>query len=60
VTRVISLQLRPADTNSPPDYGYRSLQGVYNEVVTGLHQTNIFVAGSFSLQRVSQTGTLNQ
>ena len=60
VVRVIGLRLKPATPDSPPDYGYRLLQGTYEETVSGLHKTNIFAAGTFTLQRVSSTGILNR
>ncbi len=60
ITRVIALQLEPPPANAPPDYGHQRLDGIYREVVSGLHKTNIAATGSFSLRRVSQTGVLNQ
>lgn len=42
------------------NYGYDALAGVYRETISGLHRTDLFVQGSFNLQRVSTTGVLNQ
>jgi hypothetical protein len=58
--RVIELELSPPGTNAPPGYGERVLEGSYHETVTGLHRTNIVVAGTLQLSRVSTTSVLNQ
>lgn len=58
--RVIELELAPPGTNAPPGYGERVLEGSYHETVTGLHRTNIVVAGTLQLSRVSTTSVLNQ
>ena len=58
--RVIELELAPPGTNAPPGYGERVLEGTYHETVTGLHRTNIVVAGTLQLSRVSTTSVLNQ
>ncbi len=59
IQRVIELEISPPPLNASPGYGERTLQGIYRETVTGLHRTNIVVRGTFRLNRVSQTATLN-
>jgi hypothetical protein len=60
IRRVIELEFAPPGTNAPPGYGERVLEGTYHETVTGLHRTNIVVAGTLQLNRVSTTSVLNQ
>jgi hypothetical protein len=60
ITRAITLQILPPPTNAPPDYGDQRLKGAYQEIITGLHRTNIIATGSVSLVRVSRVGMLNQ
>jgi hypothetical protein len=64
VARQFELQF---STNAPPgsglptaDYGYNTIGGTYRETVTGLHKLPLYVQGTFLLQRVSNTGMLNQ
>ncbi len=40
-------------------WGDTDIGGVYSEVLTGLHQRDIYVEGTFRLHRVSQIGQLN-
>lgn len=44
---------------APPDWGDRRMGGVFRETLTGLHRNPITVAGTFSLQRVTDAGQLN-
>jgi hypothetical protein len=44
---------------APPDWGDRRMGGVFRETLTGLHRNLITVAGTFSLQRVTDAGQLN-
>jgi hypothetical protein len=60
ITRAITVAILPPPTNAPPDYGDGRLQGSYQEIVTGLHKTNIIATGTISLVRVSRVGVLNQ
>lgn len=60
VSRAIQLRLSPRSTNSPPDYGFRQINGDYFEIVGGLHQTNLVAAGTFTLQRVADNPNLDQ
>ena len=41
-------------------YGGSVIAGTYAEVISGLHKESITVTGKFSLQRVSEIGTLTQ
>ena len=59
IQRVLELTLSPAPANPPPGYGERILHGTYTETITGLHRTNIVVAGTFRLNRLETTGLLN-
>lgn len=59
IKRVIRLELAPPPPNPPPGYGERVLDGTYYETVSGLHQTNIVVSGTFRLNRLDTTATLN-
>jgi hypothetical protein len=54
------LEFSAAPTNAPPGYNERVLQGIYRETVTGLHRTNIVTSGTFRLNRIVTTGTLNE
>jgi hypothetical protein len=61
IHRDIALQVSPPPLqNPPPEYGVKVLGGIYTEVVGGLHKTNIVVAGTFQLRKVSTVGVLNQ
>jgi len=60
IKRDLTLQILPPPANAPPDYEDQRLVGTYQEIVTGLHKTNIIASGSISLVRVSRVGVLNQ
>ena len=62
ITRAIELNFSDQDPtgSATPDYGYDVIGGIYREIVTGLHKTNIVAQGNFRLQRVLPIGLLNQ
>jgi hypothetical protein len=65
VTRNLELRYSASDpgglsTSSALDYGYNVMGGVYREVLTGLHRTNIIAQGTFRLTRVVNSPVLNQ
>ena len=60
-TRQIELEFTatpPAGT-SALDYGYDVMGGIYREVISGLHKTNLYVRGTFRLNRQSLIAELN-
>lgn len=67
VQRTMSLQFTAAPAEcgavpgctAPPDWGDRRMGGLFRETVTGLHRNPITVAGTFALERVTDTGQLN-
>ena len=61
-SRAIQLAFSPDNIagNQVNDYGYGTMAGTYRETISGLHKTNLFVSGSFTLRRVSTVGLLNQ
>jgi hypothetical protein len=50
----------PQSGKADPAYGYSRVEGEYRETLRGLHREPIEVAGSFTLQRISDVGMLNQ
>lgn len=60
-TRQIQLEFTasPPDGTSAPDYGYDVMGGTYREVISGLHKTNLYVRGTFRLNRQSIIAELN-
>lgn len=68
IGRKISFQFGsryPSDTRlaqgaEPPGWGDKILGGTYTEEITGLHKNTLKVIGSFTLQRISDRGELNQ
>jgi hypothetical protein len=58
------VQLKPTSVDptgkTVPNYGDNVIAGTYREVVSGLHRVNIVTEGTFSLQRISHVGVLNQ
>jgi hypothetical protein len=60
-TRQIELEFTatPPDGTSAPDYGHDVMGGIYREVISGLHKTNLYVRGTFRLARQSQITDLN-
>jgi hypothetical protein len=66
-TRNITLEIRenPADTDASGNpkrsgYGVEWLEGVFRETVSGLHKIDIHAEGTFTLQKISQVGALNE
>lgn len=57
-TRQLTLTLGGADT-AEPGAGYRVMTGVYQEQVKGVHRSDIYLKGTFRLQRVVNLGVLN-
>ncbi len=60
-TRQIQLEFTatPPDGTSAPDYGHDVMGGIYREVISGLHKTNLYVRGTFRLNRQSIIPDLN-
>jgi len=42
-----------------PDFGYNEMGGNYQETITGIHKSAIYVSGTFRLTRVSLIAELN-
>lgn len=59
VTRVMQLTFT-TPSPKPPTWGSTQLGGTYAETLTGLNNTPLTVAGTFTLSKVSKTGGLNQ
>lgn len=59
VSRALTLTFT-APTPKPPAWGSALLGGSYAETLTGLNNTPLEVAGTFTLSRVSKTGVLNK
>lgn len=55
-----TLSATPPEGVSPIGYGGSVIAGTYAEVITGLHKETLQVAGTFTLRRVSEIGTLTQ
>jgi hypothetical protein len=62
ITRLLSLQFTPVDPTGQAalDYGYNTLAGTYQEVVSGLHKANLVASGKFRLTRICNINALNQ
>jgi hypothetical protein len=62
ISRAVTFTLAatPPEGVSPIGYGGSVIAGTYAEVISGLHKESITVTGNFSLQRVSEIGTLTQ
>jgi hypothetical protein len=60
-TRRIELEFTatPQDGTSAPDFGHDVMGGIYREVISGLHKTNLYVRGTFRLNRQSLIPELN-
>ncbi|MCI5223648.1 MAG: hypothetical protein D3924_13500, partial [Candidatus Electrothrix sp. AR4] len=43
----------------PPGWGETFLEGVYSEIISGLHKNEISIKGDFTLRRVSEVDVLN-
>jgi len=56
-TRNISLRFDP-DGGGDPEWGVTRLAGTYEEILLGLHRSQIEARGRFDLRRVSSIGTL--
>jgi hypothetical protein len=61
VNRQVQLQFTAADPYNLalPGWGDNRLGGYYSETITGLHKNTLYVQGTFSLQRASNIGVLN-
>jgi hypothetical protein len=62
ISRAVTFTLAatPPDGVSSIGYGGSVIAGSYAEVITGLHKETLQVAGTFTLHRVSEIGTLTQ
>jgi hypothetical protein len=60
ITRQIQLTISATQDNNDPDDDQFSLAGTYQESISGLHKIPIKIAGSFSIQRISEVDVLNQ
>ncbi len=62
VTRDMTLQFSATDPLgiNPPGWGTTIMGGTYNETLNGVHRNPIYVSGAFRLQKVTDTGELNQ
>jgi hypothetical protein len=62
ITRNLELTFSSDNTTgrAQPGYGYDVFAGAYRETVSGLHKSNIVATGTFTLNRVDVTPTLNQ
>jgi hypothetical protein len=62
ISRAVTFTLAatPPEGVSPIGYGGSVIAGSYAEVITGLHKETLQVAGTFTLHRVSEIGTLTQ
>jgi hypothetical protein len=49
----------PEDLNRP-EFGDGEVAGTFNEAISGLHRSTIFVSGTFRMRRVSTVPLLNQ
>jgi hypothetical protein len=61
VTRILSLVFAssPPDGPAAPDFGYNTMGGSYEELISGLHKSDLRIRGAFRLQRISNIDTLN-
>jgi hypothetical protein len=61
VTRAIQLQFTATDPDglTMAGWGDNQLGGVYQETISGLHNSSLYVRGTFRLQQVSRVGVLN-
>lgn len=61
IDRTISLAFEPLATNRSTRaiWGMDVAVGAYSETITGVRKESILVGGTFSLQRISQEGTLH-
>ena len=55
-----TLSATPPEGVSPIGYGGSVIAGTYAEVISGLHKESVQVSGTFTLQRVSEIGTLTR
>jgi len=62
ISRAVTFTLAatPPEGVSPIGYGGSVIAGTYAEVISGLHKDTLQVAGTFTLHRVSEIGTLTQ
>jgi hypothetical protein len=62
ISRAVTFTLAatPPEGVSSIGYGGSVIAGSYAEVITGLHKETLQVAGTFTLHRVSEIGTLTQ
>ncbi|MEE4357228.1 MAG: LamG domain-containing protein [Desulfococcaceae bacterium] len=60
VTRNFTLSFDSPAADDSPDVGVSVLKGSYRETITGIHKDSIIMEGSFTLNRISQIGFLNQ
>jgi hypothetical protein len=58
ITRTLQLLLASSDTGAAGEDDL-SISGTYSEVIEGLHKNVLTTAGSLSLRRISDVGTLN-
>jgi hypothetical protein len=62
ISRAVTFTLAatPPEGVSPIGYGGSVIAGTYAEVISGLHKETLQVAGTFTLNRVSEIGTLTR
>lgn len=60
IVRRIDLNFAADGDKSPPGWGTSQVGGTYNETIQGVHKNELYVQGTFQLQRVSTIDTLNE
>lgn len=63
ITRTITLKLTEDDSTnlnlSQAGWGDTAMGGIYQETLTGVHRSPLYIEGNFRVQKVSEVGILN-